>query len=469
VLPFRDMSAAQDQAYFGEGIAEEVLNALVKIEDLKVASRTSAFSLADDGLDIPSIADKLDVSNILEGSIRTSGKQVRATAQLIDVDRDAHLWSESYDGTLDDIFKIQDEITAQITSALKVHLGETVLASSSEELTENPEAYQSYLQGRHLWRQRNSAALHQAVRLFNEAVELDPGFHQAWSNLAVAYVNLPDYDRSFDVKESFDLGLEAAQKALQIWPQSTEALIIAANYNEFHCDYSLAASLYEQAITYNPADPTAHHWYAILLGAVGRTTLAIEHIQEAHRIDPLISAVISIEAELNQSLGNYTRAEELHRFAASLGIYNGSLLPVAINHLFAGDIQQGKELIATEIDDANPGETMRLTLLVNALEDPGQEQAFEAHIGTASELNRYETWDIMNLLAILGSSYAFEFQKDLECPVVNSSIWAEPFREQRGTADFLSWMAKATITDYWREYGWPDDCASLDQSLVECP
>lgn len=469
VLPFRDMSAARDQAYFGEGIAEELLNALVKIEGLKVASRTSAFSLADEDLDIPAIAERLGVAHILEGSIRTSGQQVRVTAQLIEVSNDVHLWSETYDGSLDDIFKIQDEITDQITDALKVQLGGESLAPFSELLTGNAEAYQLYLQGRHLWRQRNSAALQQAVKLFNEAVELDPGFHQAWSNLAVAYLNLPDYDRSFDVNESFELGLEAAEKALKIWPQSTEALIIAANYREFHCDFLRAANLYEQAIAYNPNDPTAHHWYAILLGAVGRTTQALEHIQEAHRLDPLISAVIAIEAELNQSLGNYARAEELQRFAASLGIYNGSLMPVAINHLFAGDIQRGQALIEAEMDKVRPTEAKRLTLLVKALKDSSQEQVFETYIGTASESNRYETWDVMSLLAVLGSPYVYEFQKDLECPVVNSSVWTEPFRVQRGTTEFFNLMERAGVADYWREYGWPDDCASLDQTLAECP
>ena len=122
VLPFRDMSAAQDQAYFGEGIVEELLNALVKLKGLHVASRTSTFSLVDEDLDIPTIAERLGVTTVLEGSIRTSGQKVRVTAQLIDVNADVHLWSETYNGSLDDIFKIQVEITAKIIKAMKVQL-----------------------------------------------------------------------------------------------------------------------------------------------------------------------------------------------------------------------------------------------------------------------------------------------------------------------------------------------------------
>jgi len=437
-------------------------------EETDVASRTSAFSLADEDLDIPAIATRLGVAHILEGSIRTSGQQVRVTAQLIDVDRDVHLWSETYNGSLDDIFKIQDEITLKITDAMKVQLGSGTLAPSSELLTDNAEAYQLYLQGRHLWRQRNSIALHEAVRLFKQAVALDPGFHQAWSNLAVAYLVLPDYDHTFGAAVSFELGLKAAQRALEIWPQSTEALIITASYNEVNCDFSKAADLYEKAIAFNPLDPTAHHWYAILLGSVGRITLALEHIQEARRIDPLISAVVSTEAELNMSLGRYTRAEELHRTAAILGLNQGSLLPVAYNHLFAGIAQEAWVIIEDELDGPNAPDAKRGHSLLEALESPDQEKAFEASIGKADESKTYENWWNLIDLAILGSPYAFEFQAHLECPMVNNYLWAESFRKQRGTPEFFNLMERAGVVEYWRKFGWPDDCESMDQTLAEC-
>jgi len=210
VMPFRDMSATQDQAYFGEGIAEELLNALVKIKGLDVASRTSSFSLAGENLDTRAIATKLGVNHILEGSVRTSGQKVRVTAQLIDAGRDVHLWSETYDGSLDDIFKIQDEITGKITTELKLQLGSDDITPSAEQLTDNAASYQLYLEGRHLWRQRNAASIREAIRLFKQAVQLDPKFHRAWSNLAIAYLNLPDYDRSASFQDSFELGLAAA-------------------------------------------------------------------------------------------------------------------------------------------------------------------------------------------------------------------------------------------------------------------
>ncbi|MDX2428935.1 MAG: hypothetical protein QNK22_09635 [Xanthomonadales bacterium] len=470
VLPFRDMSAARDQAYFGEGIAEELLNALVKVDGLDVASRTSAFSLVDENLDIPAIAARLGVDHILEGSIRTSGQQVRVTAQLIEVSKDVHLWSETYDGSLDDIFKIQDEITSKITAALKLQLGSENLVPSAELLTSNAEAYQMYLQGRQLWRQRNAASLREAIRLFSSAVELDPGFHRAWSNMAVAYLNLPDYDRSYDENEGRERSLEAADRALAVNPQSTEAIIVRANYVlESNCNVAEAARLYETAIAFSPEDPTVHHWYAILLNMAGRWSLGLEHIQTARRYDPLISAVIGVEADFYANMGDYARAEELHRNAAALGMYGGSLHQVGMNYLFGGEYDRGIALVRQGWAGENPAQSVTRELFLQALEDPEKQAAFEQNLGKAVESSRYTTYENMEYLALLGSAYAFDYQSDLECAVVDETIWAESFREQRKTPEFFELMERAGLVEYWREFGWPDDCASLNQTLAECP
>ncbi|MDH4020853.1 MAG: hypothetical protein OEU84_14760 [Xanthomonadales bacterium] len=470
VLPFRDMSAAQDQAYFGEGIAEELLNALVKVDGLDVASRTSAFSLVDENLDIPAIAARLGVDHILEGSIRTSGQQVRVTAQLIEVEKDIHLWSETYDGSLDDIFKIQDEITSKITAALKLQLGSENQVPSAELLTSNAEAYQMYLQGRQLWRQRSATSLREAIRLFSAAVELDPSFHRAWSNMAVAHSNLPNYDHSYDENKGRELSIEAAERALAIYPQSTEALIIKANYQqEFYCNVVEAARLYETAIAFSPQDPTAHHWYAIFLSMTGRTALGLEHIQTARRHDPLISAVIGVEADFYAIMGDYARAEELHRSAAALGMFGGSLHEVGMNYLYAGDYDKGIALLGQGWAGENPAQSVTRELFLQALENPEKRAAFEQHLGKAAKSNRYTTYENLEYLLLLGSSYAFDYQSDLECPVVDETIWTEPFREQRKTPEFFELMERAGIVDYWREFGWPDNCASLNQTLAECP
>ena len=470
VLPFRDMSAAQDQAYFGEGIAEELLNALVKVDGLDVASRTSAFTIVNENLDIPAMAAKLGVAHILEGSIRTSGQQVRVTAQLIEVSKDIHLWSETYDGSLDDIFKIQDEITAKITAALKVQLVDAEPVSFAQRLTGNAEAYQLYLQGRHLWRQRNAPALHEAIRLFNLAVELDPQFHQAWSNLAVAYLNLGDYDSSFTSEQGFARGLPAAEKALAIDPKSTEAMIIKADYKLFHCDISGSADLYEQAIAINPEDPTAHHWYAIVLFSAGRMDDALEQIQVAGRIDPMISAVVKTEATIEAVLGNFERAHQLTMKAKAMGFDDQNILNgEALYALQTGDLQQARLLIEQNANDAESAKLEKRKLFIRAIGNQSEQKVFENFLGKAVAEDGFQTIADTSLLAALGSSYVFEYQADLSCPLSYDVFWMNTFKDQRSTAEFFDMMDRGGYVDYWRKYGWPDDCASLNQSLAECP
>jgi TolB-like protein/Flp pilus assembly protein TadD len=470
VLPFRDMSAAQDQAYFGEGIAEELLNALAELDGLKVASRTSAFSVATENLDIPTIAERLSVNHILEGSVRTSGNRVRVTAQLIDVAEDAHLWSETYDGNLDDIFQIQDEITRKITAAMKVQLGKAPLASAANELTKNAEAYQLYLQGRHLWRQRNGAAIERAVELFKQAVALDPEFHQAWSNLAVAYLNLPDYAVGYNVEETFELGLAAADRALALDPGSTEARIIRANYLEFHCDFLGGAAEYEAAIANDPDDPTARHWYAILLMTAGRAEQALTHIETARRLDPLISAVTIINAGALAQQGKYEQAIQLARKAAALGFEDGSPVEEAKFRILAGQAGEGAGLLreaARRTDLMVSAE--QLNLFADAAENPGKLPDFVAYAETRNHDDPYTTVELADELAILGSKAAIEVLNSMSCPQGGQAIWMPAFRAHRATPEFFELAKRAGYVDYWREYGWPDDCASLDPSLAECP
>jgi len=465
VLPFRDMSSAQDQAYFGEGIAEELLNALVKVDGLDVASRTSAFSIVDENLDIPAIAAKLGVAHILEGSIRTSGQKVRVTAQLIEVSNDVHLWSETYDGSLDDIFKIQDEITAKIIAAMEIQLGGKTIVATSTELTDNPEAYQMYLQGRHLWRQRSIDSLKKAIRLFEQAVQLDPNFQRAWSNLAVAYLNLPSYDGSVDSKAFTNLAEDAANQALEINPNNSEALAVMADIAFDTCENVTGTRLLEKAIAANPTDPTAHHWYAIRLGEYGKMKKALEEIQTATRIDPLISAVIASEAYIQIAMGNYLQAEELAQKAAALGYEDGSRYTVTLMQALSGNFTNLEDLYSK---DKVQHKTL-LKLFAQAIQDKTRVQALEDYVSAQPKADFFTARLNSELLTAVGSHYVIDYMTDHQCGIFTESVWSEAFREPRGTSEFFRLMERQGIVDYWHEFGWPDDCASLDQSLAECP
>ena len=185
VLPFVNMSDDASNEYFSDGISEELLNLLTKIPELRVISRSSAFSYKGKGIDIPTIAAQLNVTHVLEGSVRKAGNRVRITAQLIEARTDTHLWSETYDRSLDNIFAIQDEIATAVVEQLKVVL----LHDAPIARETNPEAYALYLQGLHLRRQNTARSLEQAQTLLQQALASDPGYAAAWDELSSVYIS----------------------------------------------------------------------------------------------------------------------------------------------------------------------------------------------------------------------------------------------------------------------------------------
>jgi TolB-like protein/tetratricopeptide (TPR) repeat protein len=291
VLPFVNMSDDEQNEYFSDGISEELLNVLVGIDGLRVPSRTSSFTFKGNDQKLSEIGRQLGVDNILEGSVRKDGDRIRVTAQLVDVNTDTHLWSETYTRKLDDIFAVQDEIARAIVAALEI----TLSGGDEEKLgvhsTSNVAAYNKYLQGRHLWNQRSPRSLLAAIEPLREAVELDPGFSQAWAALADTYVLLPEYGVG-SVSESIPLAREATQRALAIDPDSARALTTSGYYKaSFDYDWDGANRDFAKAIALEPGYATAHHWFGEVLVAEGRLDEALEQLQAAAEADPL-SAVI---------------------------------------------------------------------------------------------------------------------------------------------------------------------------------
>jgi tetratricopeptide (TPR) repeat protein len=183
----------------------------------------------------------------------------------------------------------------------------------------------------------------------------------------------------------------------------------------------------------------------------------------------LISAVIGVEAAFYAAMGDYARAGQLHRKAAELGMNSGSLHDVGMNYLYAGDYDKGIALLAQGWTGETPEQAVTRELFLQALESPEKEAVFEQHLGKAVDSRKHEAYDNTRYLSVLGSAYVFEYQSGLECTVVDDVLWADSFREQRKTPEFFELMERAGMVEYWREFGWPDDCASLDQTLAECP
>jgi TolB-like protein/Tfp pilus assembly protein PilF len=265
VLPFVNMSSDVEQEYFSDGLSEELLNLLSKIPHLRVASRTSAFSYKGKDIKIPQIGRELNVGHVLEGSVRKSGTKIRITAQLIDVENDTHLWSETWDRTLDDIFAIQDEIAKVVVDQLKVELlGDVPRAAET-----SPEAYALILQARHHTRRRSVEGYATAESLLHRATEIDPEYAPAWALLAYTFQRSGSIDARTP-RESARLSLDAANKALALDPRNTLAIGTLASVEAYlNYDYPAATEYVERALRINPGDIDALltvSGFAFLLG-----------------------------------------------------------------------------------------------------------------------------------------------------------------------------------------------------------
>jgi serine/threonine protein kinase/Tfp pilus assembly protein PilF len=310
VLPFVDMSPQKDQDYFCEGMAEELINRLSKIENLRVAARTSSFQFLGKGYDIIQVGRKLKVQTVLEGSIRKAGNRLRITAQLINISDGFHLWSEKYDRDLDDIFSIQDEISLAIVDNLKVKLLGEEEAVLMKRYTENREAHNAYLKGLYFWNRRNEMGFDNALANFSEAITIDPLYALPQVGIADTY-NLIGHFCFAPSKEAFEKARAAARRALDIDDSIGEAHTSLAWVHTYHdWDWESAEKEHKRALELNPNYATGHEWYAIYLMGLGRFDDAIAEAQIAQELDPLSSMINAIVGVVIYFRRQYDRALE---------------------------------------------------------------------------------------------------------------------------------------------------------------
>ncbi len=292
VLPFVNMSSDPEQEYFSDGISEELLNLLSKIPELRVISRSSSFAFKGEKIDIPTVAKKLNVAHVLEGSVRKAGNQVRITAQLIDARTDTHLWSETYDRELENIFDVQDEISEAIVGALKESLNIQLETAPKTITATNTEAHDAYLRGRHLVVQRTPTTIEAAVHEFEKAITLDPDFALAHAELAMALGLLPAYG-DLSPAEAMARAIPHVERALALDPNLAEAHAAMGFLLWLQLAYEEALVHFEQAIQFNPNYSIVYTWMAQVLGEVGRYDEEFAAAETALRLNPL-SNVASI-------------------------------------------------------------------------------------------------------------------------------------------------------------------------------
>lgn len=308
VLPFIALSADEDDAYFGKGLAEELLNALTKFPELKVAARTSAFSFEGQSIDLREVGRKLGVAHVLEGSVRSAGNRVRVTAQLIRAADGFHLWSETYDRRMSDLFELQDEIVAAINRTLQIRLGVGVGAIRAVGRQVDPAAYQNYLRGLELWGTRSNVDnRREAVKLFQRVTGQDSNFADGWSAYGVSLVYSEPAISGMTYKQHYETAADAFERALALDPENVRALSgLAAGLLMIEPDIDRALQLAERAVEIAPNASLVHYAKAWVYELHGDLNKANQAYERAIALDPLNAVLQRVRAlHVNAIKGDY--------------------------------------------------------------------------------------------------------------------------------------------------------------------
>lgn len=462
VLPFVNMSADAENEYFSDGISEELLNVLVKVDGLSVASRTSSFAYKGREQSAASIGAELKVAHVLEGSVRKAGSRVRITAQLIDARSDRHLWSETYDRELDDIFAIQEEIAEAIVTALRDALGDRVPAASIsvQADTDNLDAYQLYLKARELFLAR--VRLDESVRLFERSVALDPEFARGWEGLAASAAVIVDWINTYpdiDRPALLARAAVAAERALALDPQLSmpwAARALLAGYAR-PADHTQVVEQFDRAIAADPRNATAYLWRGINWITLGFLARAQEDFERCLAIDPAYANCLRWKSLALLFQGETDTALALYQEGMARG-FNDNRANSYVEPL----IRRGNAFAAM--------------MLMRELGWPVEiQQAVMAKIaegrstpGIAARIQHYpesRRWQFQ--LGLLLRDYALVAED--ESPTVSLvEHWDVAYEGLRGTPAFKQILERFNVPAYWRAHGFPPQCRAVGEDDFTC-
>jgi adenylate cyclase len=468
VLPFADLSPDADQEYFSDGMAEEILNALVRVKGLKVASRTSSFGFkGQESLGIQVIAERLAVRHVLEGSVRRAGNNLRITAQLIDAQVDRHLWSDTFDRplTAENVFAIQEEIASAIVAALVASLGieiedEVRLAQPTENLT----AYDMYLRARGLFQGRTD--LDVADDLLRQATEQDPDFVNAWELRAAVQTVIFEYGYTALSRDEHERrGVEFAEKALSLQPDSGMALATLANLRllatrQLRQRHDLDAIIrdLERAVELDPHNSSALNWLAMSLGQVGRLEDALQTLGRCVEVAPRFGPCRENYYDVLWGLGRPDEAFARMQEAMA----DGAVVSEYVNFALLAHFEEQLAFMAL----ANQSKWLPGF--------PRQRDVYEAyrnldgdHAELLAELLEFRSTrpadapSYLNLLLVpLG---AFDLLPDWAM-----LVWGPEYAAYRRSAQFHEYMRESGALDYWHEHGYPPQCRPLGAEDFAC-
>ena len=474
VLAFTDLSPQHDQEYFSDGMAEEILNALAQVKDMKVAGRTSSFFYKGRNEDLRTIGKALDVANVLEGSVRKQGDKVRITAQLIRSEDGFHLWSESYDGDLKDVFALQEKIARAITDKLQVVLEGEQKTRLVPVTTSNPEAYSLFLQATSIFDRRDAPRFPEAVAALQQAIALDPHYARAHSRLATIYTAMGSYSQ-VDPGQVNDRAIAEANAALALDPSLAEPhAALGLTYGKQAGGYLRQREEFERAIALDPDDVTSNFWYGLALVMSGYRDAGIARFDHALSVDSKMPNVVRWRGIMYRYAGDNEHAEQYLNRARSSG------LQLADRELADIAFQRGDA--ATAIREWADGTRYLLRQLA-----PGSAEILAAgifgdapaHARAVALLDTYLSKPrpmvsglVPLVLAKLGEP-ARALDLVLSLPTGDSSdffalLWSPAGKPMRALPEFPAFLQRKGFVELWDKYGAPDGCRKLDNGEYRC-
>jgi TolB-like protein len=472
VLPFANLSPDKKDEYFADGLTEEILHLLAKSGDLKVISRTSSFAFKSKNTPMPEIAKQLGVRHVVEGSVRASDRELRITAQLIDVSTDTHLWSETYERTIEDVFALQDEIARDIAGALKV---EVTLASSAKSPTPNIEAYRLYLQARALHARRGKGDLQQGVELYKRAIALDPNFADAHAALATNYAAMAN-QLGGPAHALRSLARQSAEAALKLNPRVGRVHAALGVLARQALNWEAAKESYEVAIAEDPSDSIALSSLSTMLTMLGEFERANQVREQAMRLDPLYGHIL---APGRLAYAIVTRDDRTATtLATKLLTTNDERRVFAFATLIFIERERGAvteaERVLREFAKALSTKDPIVDSMARALRS---RSAFGEVASAARELAAKDArFEPEGVFAVIGDHDRFFDALEARMARQDTAsfsrwtpwIWRFATAGRDASFRFKKFARLAGMVDYWKKNGWPDRCRAKGEDDFEC-
>ncbi len=472
VLAFANMSADKDNEYFSDGVAEEILSALAKIDDLKVAGRTSSFYFKGRNESLATIGATLGVAHVLEGSVRKQGERLRISAQLLRVSDGVQMWSETFDGTDADIFALQEKIAQQVTSELKVALNAGQQARLIDSGTANPEAYALYLRATDIFNRRAAAELANAISQTEQAAALDPGFARAYSRMAALHALTPEY-LGTDLDASMATAQKLARRALELQPAFAEPHAVLGYVAHLQKRFVSARTEFAQALAIDPDDPLANFWLAVTLVTGGYLEAGVAQVDRTLAIDPLLPNALHHRGRMMEWMGDLEGARRLLERARSVGARNIEL-PLGLVSQRQRRMDEARAEISAGIQFFSAGlpEDTGAILADGILGDPTARAAALARLQSILDsqpgvVPGIVPWALITLgepEAGLRVVATFPTSSNLW----HAALWSPRGKAARTSPGFPDFARKVGFAELWDQYGPPDLCRKDPNGDYRC-